>query len=100
LPVIIEHILYQPQKQLPSIMGHLEGFSHSASVFLIDEMLPIKQMKQKADELLNNYNDIEFGTTEAPINGIIIKILASEADYLFRIIQELVQHLNKEFLLK
>jgi urease accessory protein len=100
LPVIIEHILYQPQKQLPSIMGHLEGFSHSASVFLIDEMLPIKQMKQKADELLNNYNDIEFGTTEAPINGIIIKILASEADYLFRIIQELVQLLNKEFLLK
>ncbi len=96
IPKIIEHIWFQPQLQMPTGLGQLENFSHSGSVFFIDEKIDIKQIKTKVDAMLNQFDDIEFGTSQAPINGLIIKMLANGGEHLYRITNLLVETLKRE----
>jgi urease accessory protein len=95
-PVIIEHILFQPNILIPTVLGQLETFSHSGSLFVISEKMNVKALKQKADNWLETFSDIEFGSSESPINGLIIKILANGAEHLFQIVKQLVVDLQLE----
>jgi len=98
VPVIIEHILSQPKVQLPTVMGQLEAFSHSGSIFIVDEKVALKALKQKVDTWLGNYKEIEFGSSEATVNGLVVKILANGAEHLFQIISLLLIEIKTEFL--
>ncbi len=96
IPKVIEHLLFQPAIKLPNGMGQLEGFSHSGSIFVIDEQLKPEGLKAKVDEYLASLSEIEFGTSAAPINGLVIKLLANSGEYLYEINQDLVRFLKNE----
>lgn len=89
IPVVIEHIWFQPKSLMPTGLGQLENFSHSGSVFFIDETIDVKGIKQKADLLLNQFEDIQFGSSQAPINGLIVKLLADSGEQLLQITEAL-----------
>jgi len=95
-PVAIEHICFQPKSQMPTSLGQLEDYSHSGSIFIINENINIKTIKQKADDILNQFEGIEFGTSLAPTNGLIIKLLANGGEHLFQITKTVVKALKLE----
>jgi len=77
----------------------MEGYTHQASLIILDEEINTITTKEIIAELLGKMNDIDFGITTAPINGIIIRILGNKAEQLhncLKTIATLVQQQNIE----
>lgn len=96
-PVVIEHILFQPAKSNPLQMGQLEGFTHNASLFIISDKIPVAELKRQVDGYLENEKDLSFGSSEAPLNGLIVKILANQSERIFAVISALADQIRKDY---
>jgi len=97
--VIKENLLIQPTLSDPALTGQMEGYTHQASLIILDEEINTITTKEIIAELLGKMNDIDFGITTAPINGIIIRILGNKAEQLhncLKTIATLVQQQNIE----
>jgi urease accessory protein len=95
--IIRENLLIQPTLIDPSLTGQMEGHTHQASLIILDEEINIVSTKETIAELLATKDDIDFGITAAPINGIIIRILGNKAEQLhdcLKTIATLVQKQN------
>lgn len=96
--VIRENLLIQPASINPASMGQLEGFTHQASLIILDEQMDIDSIQDEVTELLASIEDIAFGITTAPIHGIIVRILGNKAEQLHNGLQSialLVQHITQ-----
>ncbi|MEO6358772.1 MAG: urease accessory protein UreD, partial [Ferruginibacter sp.] len=81
--VIKENLLVQPQMINVSAIGQLQGFTHQASLIYLNEHADIKKIMARLTDLLTAQEDISFGITAAPVNGIIIRIMGQKAEQLF-----------------
>ncbi len=96
IPKIIEHICFEPQNDMPTSLGQLEEFTHNGSIFIINETVNVSALKQLTNDYLSKIENIAFGCSEAPINGLIVKILANGGELLFSITKGLSQLLKAE----
>ena len=95
--VIKENLLIHPTIIDPALTGQMEGYTHQASLIILDEEINTITIKETIAELLGTINDIDFGITTAPINGIIIRLLGNKAEQLhdcLKTIAVLVQKQN------
>lgn len=80
--IVRENLLIQPSVLDMHAVGILEGFTHQASLICVNEKLAVKKIM----EIIRNEftdNEIEFGITELPLNGILIRMLGNKAEKLF-----------------
>ena len=73
----------QPALFDPLTIGQLEGFTHQASLIYLDESADIKKLSATINELLSSQKEISIGITEAPVNGLIVRLLGQKAEQLF-----------------
>jgi urease accessory protein len=96
-PVVIEHILFEPKNRSPLILGQLEGFTHNASLFILNEQIAISKLKKQVDDFLSREKDIAYGSSEASINGLIVKVLANHSERIYAVINQLSEQIKSDY---
>ena len=85
--VIKENLLMQPGLFDINGLGQLEGFTHQATLIFLHETEPVKELIELAINCLKEQQDIMYGVTAAPVNGIIVRMLGNKAEQLHKIVQ-------------
>jgi urease accessory protein len=85
--VVKENLLVNPGGTNPFSIGQLEGYTHQASLIFVREEVTISNLIQKLVEDFSLLNDISFGVTELPVNGLIVRLLGHKAEQLFDLLK-------------
>jgi urease accessory protein len=94
--IIKENLLIEPANINVNAIGQLEGFTHQASLIYLHTTTELKPLIEQVNELLVKQNGISFGVTEAPVNGLIIRILGYKAEQLHDCLKTIGAFLPKE----
>ncbi len=94
--VIKENILIEPQSVDVSSIGQLEGFTHQATMIYLNETFAVKELRAMIIAFLSQAAGVEYGISEAPCNGVIVRILGYRAEQLF----DLFQSIANKFILQ
>jgi urease accessory protein len=81
--IIKENLFMQPGSMNISGMGQLEGFTHQATLIFIHPTVPVKELISILSGWLDKQQQIIYGITCAPVNGIIMRLLGNKAEQLF-----------------
>lgn len=81
--MIKENLFLEPQTINLNALGQLEGYSHQASLIYLNELADIAELNKKINHFLSQQNDIVFGISEPPLNGLIVRILGQKAEQLY-----------------
>lgn len=84
--VIKENLLIEPATVDPLCIGQLEGYTHQASLILLDEKIQGTSIKDGIFTFLNSRQGISFGVTATPVPGILIRIHGNKAEQLFTLL--------------
>lgn len=84
-----ENILLQPQQSSLSTIGQLEGFSHQATLLYLKEEVAVAPLLETLVEKLELQDNIIFGVSALPVNGLVIRLLGHKAEQLFQLVQSL-----------
>jgi urease accessory protein len=72
----------QPSLCDPTQLGQLEGFTHQASLLIINETLDIDLFTTTVNGYLQQQTEIDFGISTIATHGIIVRILGFKAEQL------------------
>jgi len=92
--IIKENLLMIPKQINVNAMGQLEGFTHQASLIYLDEKADAKQLRESINVFLTGQAHITYGITEAPKNGLIIRILGQKAEQLHNCLKAIANMIN------
>jgi urease accessory protein len=81
--IIKENILVQPGVVDLNAIGQWEGFSHLASLIILDKRETINHIFESVNTWLQQQNDISFGISSPTDDAIVIRILGNKAEPLF-----------------
>ncbi len=81
--VVKENVLLEPFKKNVHAIGQLEGYTHQSTLLFIDDQADIKKISGECKELLSGTEDITFGISTLPVNGLIFRILGYGGEKLF-----------------
>ena len=93
--VIKENLLAEPATKHPSTMGQWEGYSHQASLIIVDDAVDINKMKEVIIPILQQQDDIEFGVSEPNINGLVVRLLGYKGEQLYKCLQQIADSVTK-----
>ena len=94
--IVKENLVIKPSVIDVKAMGQLEGYSHQASLIYIDERTNINDLISIINNSLLCHENICFGVSALPINGVLIRMLGNKAEQLFNM-QKMIA---ESFLLK
>jgi urease accessory protein len=89
--VVKENLLIQPLVVNPFSIGQLEGYTHQASLIILNYKMNCTELKDLVHNYLFQQQDISFGVSNAPVSGVVIRILGYKAEQLFHLLQSLVK---------
>lgn len=98
--VVKENLLMAPKLIDVHAMGQLEGYTHQASMILINESLTPSIVTANINELLNEEKEICFGVSSLPVNGIIVRILGYKGEQLHSLLKRIEMLVNHNQILK
>ena len=81
--VVKENILLEPLKKNVHTIGQLEGYTHQATLLFIHDHADMKKIAEACKELLSGIEDISFGISTLPVNGLICRLLGQKSEKLF-----------------
>lgn len=87
--VVKENLLLKPANMQLNAIGHLEGFTHQATLLYINESAVIESLLSLLDSDLQVAKDICFGISTLPVNGLVVRILGRSAEQLFVLLNRL-----------
>ena len=87
--IIKENLLLQPQLFDYRGTGLLEGFTHQASLIYLKQDADVATLMQKALTFLDDANDVDYGVTELPFGGLLLRILGNKAEQLHNLLKSL-----------
>ena len=64
-------------------IGQLENYTHQASIIWLQEGIDIKNKQQQILSYFSTKKNIEYGITEAPVNGLLIRLLGNGGEQLY-----------------
>jgi urease accessory protein len=94
--IIKENLLIQPLLINPNAIGQLEGFTHQASFIFLDEKTNCADAAGTIHDYLSLQQEIAFGITAAPANGLIIRLLGYKAEQLHDCLKAIVKIIESE----
>ncbi len=80
--VIKENLYMQPAMVDPSLIGQMEGFTHQASMIIFKNNSTVDENKESIYTYLSARDNISFGVSATPANGLIVRILGYKAEQL------------------
>lgn len=86
--IIKENLLIKPKEINLNAIGQLEGFTHQASLFLIQPNNNADKIN-KITAILETQKEIIFGVTKATQNAILVRILGNHAEQLHSLLKQL-----------
>lgn len=89
--IISENLLMEPALIPPMQIGQLEGFSHQATMIILDNHLAVKETREALAGLLRSVKGVEFGLSATPANGLLIRLLGHGAEKLYQLLLQLEQ---------
>lgn len=87
--VIKENLLMQPSLINVHAIGQLEGYTHQASMIYLQQNIDCKTLQTTIIELLSTEKNIASAITEAPANGLIIRLLGNGAEQLHQCLKKI-----------
>jgi urease accessory protein len=87
--VIKENLLAEPAKTTLSSIGQWEGYSHQASLFIVDDCLDMCILKELLLTFLQQQKFIEFGISELHIKGLVIRLFGYKGEQLYACLQQI-----------
>jgi urease accessory protein len=87
--VVKENLLMKPSTIDYLSIGHLEGYSHHASLLFIDEQADRSELGRLLRLCLKDAGDIEYGISALPVSGLIVRMLGNKGEQLFDCINHL-----------
>ncbi|MCY7422692.1 MAG: urease accessory protein UreD [Chitinophagaceae bacterium] len=95
--VIKENFLAEPAKTNLSSLGQWEGYSHQASLIIVNESMDLNKMKVYINQILQKQTGIEYGISEPQLNGLVIRLLGYKGEQLYKCLQEVAFGVNRLF---
>ncbi len=92
--IIKENLLMQPLTIDVNAMGQLEGFTHQASLMVIDENLQITDAEKQLIDWLSLQEGIMYGLSETQTNGLVIRLLGNKAEQLHECLKTMTEILS------
>ena len=80
--IIKENLFMQPAIVNPSLLGQMEGYTHQASMIIIKNKSTVDASKESIYNYLSLIEDISFGVSTTPSNGLIVRVLGYKAEQL------------------
>ncbi len=90
--IIKENLLVQPLLVNVNVIGQLEGYTHQATLIYLHEKASTKTLIKEITTCLSAQNEMTFGITTAPKNGLIIRLLGYKAEQLFDCLKTITAH--------
>jgi len=84
-----ENILMRPGETDLRSIGQLENFTHHASLIFINHCEDINSRIAQVISLLEEQENIQFGVSKLPVNGMIVRLLGFRAEQLFDLLKNI-----------
>ncbi len=81
--VVKENILLEPAKNNIQALGQLEGYTHQSTLLFINDEADMKTIIEECTQILSGIENIMFGISMLPVNGLIFRILGYKGEQLF-----------------
>ena len=81
--VVKENVLLEPGKRNIQALGQLEGYTHQSTLLFINDDADMKKIIEECTQILSEIEDIMFGVSMLPVNGLIFRILGYKGEQLF-----------------
>jgi len=79
---IKENICLIPGETELGAIGMLEGFTHQASLIFLKNDIASNTLTEKIRTYLSTQTDLLFGITQAPVSGLLVRILGNKSEQL------------------
>lgn len=93
--VVKENLLLLPHLHDLSLLGQLEGYSHQASLILMQGQMRSEIVSVVA-AFLDQQEKIMYGCTDLQVPGVFVRILGSSAEQLHGLLQSTVQIISRQ----
>ena len=80
--IIKENLFMQPAFVDPSLLGQMEGYTHQASMIIINNKSAVDANKETIYNYLTLLENVSFGVSVTPANGLIVRVLGYKAEQL------------------
>jgi urease accessory protein len=81
--IIKENVLLEPIKNNIRAIGQFEGFTHQSALLFINSDVDMVFIAEACKQILIKTNEVEFGISKLPVNGLIIRMLGYKGEELF-----------------
>ncbi len=78
-----ENLLVRPSVVPVDAIGQFEGYTHQASLLYLNEAVPVNDFISEIHTMLSNLQDVTFGVSALPVNGVVVRLLGYKAEQLF-----------------
>ena len=85
--VIKENLMIDPFLINVNAIGQLEGYTHQATLICVNETISIAELVKNIVAYLEDQEEITYGITSAPVNGLIVRLLGQRAEQLYSCLQ-------------
>ena len=80
--IIKENLFMQPALVDPTLLGQMEGYTHQASMIIIKDKSAVDANKETIYNYLSLLENVSFGVSVTPANGLIVRVLGYKAEQL------------------
>lgn len=87
--VVKENLLLKPLEMNMASIGQLEGFTHQATLLYLTERIDVSFSTTSLIEFLQQSNQVIYGISALPVNGILVRLLGHSAEQLFGLLKDL-----------
>lgn len=81
--LVKENLLLKPGEMNLASIGQMEGYSHQATVFYLNDEANVNELAKMLIENLDQEQNISYGISALQINGLIIRMLGYKSEQLF-----------------
>jgi urease accessory protein len=88
--IVKENLLIRPAALDIGALGQMEGYTHQASLIFLQEKAPVAVLIETLSALLRP-QPLVFGITALPADGLLVRLLGSQAEILFQALQAIAR---------
>jgi urease accessory protein len=92
--VVKENLLVRPAATNLYSIGQMEGYTHQASLLYLDETVDVAEAIQTFNTRLEEQENISFGLSALPVNGLVLRLLGYKAEQLHGLLRKLAALLD------
>lgn len=94
--IVKDNLLLQPTVKTVTGRGLLEGFTHQATLFYLQEKVNMAEKKQAALAWLSKQEKVQCGISTLAASGLVVRLLGYSGEQLFMCIKKLASIFSTE----